>query len=65
MPLFTSKMRQAIYGVGTDFEMVLLAFLKADGHTQADRVLSEMDGTAVEQLEAACRAVLGAIEARR
>jgi hypothetical protein len=54
-----------IHAVGRDFEDVLIAFMRTDGHTQADRVLSEMDATAREQLEAACRAVLGAIEAQR
>lgn len=65
MPLFTSATKRTVYALGEHFERMILAFLKEDGHTQADRVLSEMEALDIEQLEAACRVILAAIEARR
>ena len=60
-----SRRHQAIQQVARNVEEVLVAAMARDGHTQADRVLKEMDAQDVEQLETACRFILGVIEAGR
>lgn len=61
----TSRRHQAIQQVARNVEEILVASMARDGHTLADRVLREMDDLEREQLEAGCRVILAAIEARR
>lgn len=61
----TSRRHQAIQQVARNVEEILVASMAKDGHTQADRVLKDMDAQEQEQLETACRFILGVIEARR